>query len=109
MGIDNDAGKFYFDIFLSSGEGLYLNLIPFRTLFQCLFELNMSVSDWEGVALLNISANIFLFSPVGFLIPLIWERWNSIKSLFLLTLSITYLIEFIQFFIGRSSDIDDVI
>lgn len=53
-------------------------------------------------------ANIGIFSPVGFFTALLWRRPRWWKSL-LAGLGTSVFIEFIQFFIGRSTDIDDVI
>lgn len=53
-------------------------------------------------------ANIGIFVPVGFFTALLWRKprwWKSLLAGFCTSISI----EFIQFFIGRSSDIDDVI
>ena len=53
-------------------------------------------------------ANIGIFSPVGFFTALLWRKPRWWKSL-LTGLGSSVTIEFIQFFIGRSTDIDDVI
>ena len=53
-------------------------------------------------------ANIGSFAPVGFFPALLWRRWRWWKALLLGFFS-SCAIEFIQFFIGRSTDIDDVI
>ena len=53
-------------------------------------------------------ANIGIFTPVGFFPALLWRRWRWWKSL-LLGFFTSCAIESIQFFIGRSTDIDDVI
>lgn len=53
-------------------------------------------------------ANIGIFSPVGFFTALLWRNPRWWKSL-LVGFGSSFAIEFIQFFIGRSSDIDDVI
>ena len=53
-------------------------------------------------------ANIGIFTPVGFFPALLWRKWRWWKSLMTGFLS-SCAIEFIQFFIGRSTDIDDVI
>jgi glycopeptide antibiotics resistance protein len=53
-------------------------------------------------------ANIGMFVPVGFFSALLWRRarwWKSLLVGFFLSCSI----EGIQFFIGRTTDIDDVI
>ena len=53
-------------------------------------------------------ANIGIFLPMGFFPALLWRRWRWWKSLAAGFLS-SCAIEFVQFFIGRSTDIDDVI
>ena len=52
--------------------------------------------------------NIAIFTPVGFFTALLWRKphwWKSLLAGFCSSVTI----EFIQFFIGRSTDIDDVI
>ena len=53
-------------------------------------------------------ANIGIFAPVGFFPALLWRNPRWWKSL-LIGFGSSLVIEFIQIFIGRSSDIDDVI
>ena len=108
MGVISDTGEFYFDVNLTTNLSR-VNFVPFLTISQYFFETNTQVDSWNAVSLLNIIANVFLFSPLGFLTPLIWNKFNSVKKVFILGLSVTCLIEFTQFFIGRSTDIDDVI
>ncbi len=109
MGFIYEEG-FYFD-FLISNNVSQINLVPFHTISQYLFELNpnLDAGDSGGISILNIAANMFLFTPLGFFIPLIWSKWDSFKKMFLVGLVITCLVEVLQFFIGRSTDIDDVI
>ena len=52
--------------------------------------------------------NIGMFVPLGFFPALLWRGWSWWKAV-LLGFSCSCTIEFIQFFIGRSTDIDDVI
>lgn len=62
-------------------------------------------SYWLWFMLLG---NIIMFMPIGFFPALLWRRqrwWKSLLAGFCASASI----EFIQFFIGRSTDIDDVI
>ena len=108
MGIYSDTGKFYFNIGLTNSIS-EINLIPFKTLYEYLFVNNTSVSSWSSVSILNIFANMLLFLPLGLLTPLIWEKYDSFYKILTLGLISTCLIEFIQIFIGRSTDIDDVI
>ncbi len=108
MGIYSETGQFYFDIY--AGIDLSrVNLIPFRTISSQLFGANPLVDDWNSVSLLNLMANIFLFSPIGLFFPLLWDKWNSAKKALYIGLITTSLVEFIQLFIGRSVDIDDII
>ena len=62
-------------------------------------------SYWLWFMLLG---NIIMFMPIGFFPALLWRRWKCWK-LVLLGFCTSVSIEFIQFFIGRSTDIDDVI
>lgn len=107
-GIISNTGEFYFNVNLSN-ENSKVNLIPFRTLYQYFFQINPDVDNWSSVSLLNISANMLLFSPIGFFVPLIWKNWFSFKQVLFLGLTVTFLVEIVQLFIGRSADIDDVI
>lgn len=58
--------------------------------------------------LFMLLGNIIMFMPAGFFPALLWRRWRWWKSL-LAGFCTSVAIEFIQFFIGRSTDIDDVI
>ena len=64
--------------------------------------------QYGGWVLFLVIANIGIFLPVGFFPALLWRRPRWYRSL-LAGLCSSCAIEFIQFFIGRSSDIDDVI
>lgn len=64
----------------------------------------------DGLAGSQFMLNILLFVPLGFLLPLLFPRragalWRSA----LIALSVTLAAETIQYFIGRSADITDVI
>jgi glycopeptide antibiotics resistance protein len=67
------------------------------------------VDNWNSVSLLNITANLFLFLPIGFFVPLIWTKCNSFKKVTFVGLTVTIFVEIVQLFTGRSTDIDDVI
>lgn len=58
--------------------------------------------------LFMLLGNIIMFMPIGFFPALLWRRWRWWKSL-LTGFCTSSAIELIQFFIGRSTDIDDVI
>ena len=62
-------------------------------------------SYW-GIFLL--AGNIIMFMPIGFFPALLWKNWRWWKSL-LAGFCTSCTIEFVQLFVGRSTDIDDVI
>ena len=76
-------------------------LTPFQEIRRAL----ESMSYWLMFMLLGNSA---MFVPIGCFPALLWRKWRWWKSL-LLGFFTSFAIEFIQFFIGRSTDIDDVI
>lgn len=53
--------------------------------------------------------NIMLFIPFGFFLPLTFQNKRKLSKTVFISLIITFSVEFIQYFIGRSSDIDDII
>lgn len=76
-------------------------LTPFQEIRRALDHM----SYWGLFMLLG---NIIMFMPIGFFPALLWRKPRWWKSL-LIGLGSSVTIEFIQFFIGRSTDIDDVI
>lgn len=109
-GIDSVSGKLYFDLYLSN-EIATVNIIPFKSLGEQIMGTNEFVGsqDLLGVSVLNFMANIGLFLPLGFFVPIIWNKFLNFKSIFFVGFLTSITIEVIQYFIGRSSDIDDVI
>ena len=67
-----------------------LNLIPFRFITQTI-------------------ANILMFLPLGFIFPVAFKKARTFYKTTICMLLFSFLIEFIQYFIGRSADIDDLI
>ncbi|MCZ0701929.1 glycopeptide antibiotics resistance protein [Natronobacillus azotifigens] len=108
FGIDSLTGEIYFFVTFENSLAS-INLIPFNTLYEYFFSFNETVSSWESVSMLNIAANLLLFLPFGFLLPVLWEEMRSVKRLLIVGVVFVLAIEFIQYFIGRSADIDDVI
>lgn len=89
------------DRFLEGSWGM--NFTPLRTI--------KSYIKYSGFfhACLNILGNIIIFIPMGIILPIISNNFKKIFKVVLTSLLISIFIEFIQFFIGRSVDIDDVI
>lgn len=53
--------------------------------------------------------NVILFLPMGFLLPVIWERFRSAKNTILAGFLISLSIECLQMFTFRVTDINDLI
>ncbi len=89
------------------GSGLQdFNLVPFRSIAECFAEL---FKGHLRYFMINFWGNILVFVPIGFALPLLWERWEhpgrAVGICFLITLAT----ELIQFPMQRHSDIDDLI
>ncbi|MCL2495310.1 MAG: VanZ family protein [Oscillospiraceae bacterium] len=77
-----------------------INLVPFRTIAMYL--------RGHPSAVVNLLGNVAVFVPLGFLPPLIWQKWRPFRNILMLSVAFPLFIEFEQHFIGRASDIDDL-
>ena len=59
--------------------------------------------------MINLVANVLMFVPWGFGLPLLWKKFQSVWAVMAASLLITVFIETWQLFIGRSVDVDDII
>jgi glycopeptide antibiotics resistance protein len=86
---------------IQAGQGI--NLIPFATIK--LFFADFKLDDF----LVNIVANVVMFIPWGFGLPLLYKRMQRSIATLPAVLGLTAFIETFQLFICRNVDIDDVI
>lgn len=98
-------GEFYIQI-RKYGNG-DINLIPFQTISHFLFDTEY-MQNWEDVSELNLLANIGLFIPFGFLLPFV-SRNRTLRRTLKCGVLLSLFIEIMQYFVGRSSDVDDLI
>ncbi len=84
----------------------YVNLIPFRV-FQDNYYAITELNFWQPF-IINFLGNICIFIPIGFMIPLLWGRFNRFWKVAFIGLSISLFIEITQLSQARSSDIDDL-
>ena len=80
----------------------FLNLVPFSWVRE----------TWAMGFLAMISqviGNIIMFVPLGFLLPFVFKSCKSPYKTLMGVATFSFSIEFIQYFIGRSADIDDLI
>jgi glycopeptide antibiotics resistance protein len=80
-----------------------VNLIPFHGI-----SIILRQNDTRYL-LLNIIGNIVMFIPFGFFTPLLWDRARRFITVITGGFIFSLLIEFLQFFISRGTDIDDLI
>ena len=78
----------------------FLNLIPFNW---------TSDADAIGQLVNEKIPNILLFVPLGFFIPAVFRTKRKLYKIVIISFCITFSVEFIQYFIGRLADIDDII
>lgn len=95
-------------IVTSSGEfpefDLPSNFVPFASIYELLN------SHYYMVPLKNILGNIILFVPLGFSLVLKYKRINNLRSVILVGLLTSLIIELIQLTLpNRAFDIDDII
>lgn len=89
---------FHFDIRIDE-----ISLIPFEGMIE------MLQGGITTHSVINIVGNIVMFMPIGFLIPLLWDKLNSFKNVVFFGFATSLLIELTQLFLIRGTDIDDLI
>ena len=80
-----------------------IHLTPLRTIRIQLASLDTDESRTQ------LLGNTLLFLPWGFFLPLLWPTFRRFLPIAGMCLGLTCLIEFIQLFIGRTVDVDDLI
>ncbi len=103
---------------------IYLLALLYATLFIYNYypygkSVNLVLFDsiklmWESgsywLILKNIIGNILLFMPLGFLIPLVSKKGNSVLLIAILGFATSTVIELLQYFVAqRIFDIDDIL
>ena len=77
---------------------------------ESFFNPNLNLLPLHGGLRLDFILNIFLFIPLGFLCPLISERYQCAKNILLLGGGLSLAIEIAQLFtLYRATDIDDLL
>lgn len=99
--------------------GIYLTII-FSVTVSPIYGLRWNV-DWSDVNIvpgqvftssengLNLWGNILMFVPVGFAISLLSSRWKKYTNCIVFGLCTSFIIETMQLFLDRGTDIDDLI
>lgn len=85
---------------LKTGEKIHP--APFHTIGAQLRSIQQETS------LTQLLGNVFLFSPWGFCLPLLWRRYRGFWKMAGMSLALTAFIEFTQLFIDRYVELDDI-
>ncbi|EEL81915.1 VanZ [Bacillus cereus AH1271] len=98
---------------------LSININPFASIIKDIGKIGITydgdVLFMIGLIVRNVGGNILLLMPLGFLAPIIWDKFKKIKNTILLGLAISISIELLQLIESlvsswiRITDIDDVI
>lgn len=87
-----------------------LNLIPFRTLRLFGSLLDSGRPEYVRAAVINLGGNVLMFVPLGFLLPRVCEKVNTLARVLLTTAALITLVEIAQLLaLVGSCDIDDLI
>lgn len=97
------AAEFYL-----SGEALALRMMGLADVLAPFQEIRRALRTGYPWLMFMLWGNIGMFLPIGFCTALLWRKHHWWKSV-LVGFGSSVTIEFVQFFIGRSTDIDDVI
>ncbi len=75
------------------------------------FDVSLNVVPFIGMAsdFKNACLNVLLFVPLGMFLPTCWNRYRQMKHTAVAGLSMTCVIEVLQIFTHRATDIDDII
>ena len=89
---------------LKTGNKHEINIIPFKIIYDSYKEL---LDGNIYYLLISFLANIIIFIPIGILLPILYNLKD--KHIILIGFCISLFIEIIQFFLNRTTDIDDLI
>lgn len=102
------AGEFRWEAFYLTREELAFRMMGLADVLAPLQEIRRALRTGYPWLMFMLWGNIGMFLPIGFCTALLWRKHHWWKSV-LVGFGCSVTIEFIQFFIGRSTDIDDVI
>jgi glycopeptide antibiotics resistance protein len=95
-----------------------IHVVPFKNTYISFKSLHQianivppdQVPYYRYLLIRNIIGNIALLIPIGFLVPLLWERLNTLKAIVIFSVLCSFSIEIIQYIlIIGVFDIDDII
>ena len=87
------------------------SLVGLPTILYARFDSNLNIIPFAGMIAdaKNCLLNVALFVPLGFLLPMFWEKYRKGSNAFLFGLGMSLLIELAQIFTLRATDVNDLI
>lgn len=79
-----------------------ISFIPFKGIIE------MLQGGVTTHSFINIVGNIVMFMPIGFLVPLLYDKLNSFIKVVLFGFTTSLIIELTQLFLIRGTDVDDL-
>lgn len=73
------------------------------------FDPSIQLIPFAGMSLEESLLNVLLFLPLGGFLPLLWEKFRSFPTTLLFAFLLSLLIEVLQIFTFRATDINDLI
>ncbi len=97
-------------LYICAMAGIY-SVTGMPTLYYFRFELSLNLIPIVDLfsSPLQYLLNILMFLPVGFFLPILWERYGSLKKVLGFGCFLTLFIEIAQVFTFRTTDIDDLL
>lgn len=83
--------------------GWHINLVPLHNLRY--FFAEYGTHDF----VINVIGNVLMFVPMGFCLPLLWQRWQKFWKVLAVAVLFPVCIESVQLFVDRTVDVDDVL
>ena len=98
---------FIFAVYLSAA---YL-FVGMPTLQFMRFDLSLTLIPFLPMItdIRNTILNVFLFVPMGILLPFLWKKYQSGKNTVLCGFAFSFAIELLQIFTYRATDVNDII
>lgn len=94
---------------------LYLAAVYVLTGLPSVFYIHLDAT-FDFVPFLGMAANagnnilnVLLFVPLGFFLPILAQKYRAVKRIVLFGLATTAVVEFLQLFTYRATDINDII
>lgn len=91
-------------VYDAAGIGTIWDLISYGKLDDT---INLIPFSSEGA--MTYVLNVFMFMPLGFLLPLIWKRFRNCRKVLIVGFGMSLAIEICQLFCYRATDVDDLI